>query len=195
MPRPSQEHRVPFPQLFTLAEISARTHLPRDTIQRWGNIGLLMSESGTTHAGKGVHRQFRGSELVVAALLRPFSLIDVPAGQLARLAGVLRTSPSLQAGMARGVHYEEGVPLIRQALHRGLYTRKETYLAIAFGRDAIAIAPIFNVDPDDDKPAEWRPAALYRAAGKTPPDSVHLIDLAILYGLLGDPPPDQSQRA
>lgn len=179
--------RLPFAQLYALKDMALRTHLPRSTIQRWGNLGVLLSEEHTTHGGRGIHRRFRESELILAALLKPFAVIDVPSGQLLRFAGVLRTALGLAPGLARGIHYEGGAPEIRRALLRGVYGLGDAYLAVTFGEAAIGIEPIAG---DGDAPAVWDLTAFWRSSGKRP-EIVHVLDLAVLHGVLGEPTEEQ----
>jgi hypothetical protein len=176
-------HRIPYPQLYTLKGMAARTRLPHSVIQRWGNLGVLVGEPDTVHSGKGVHRRFRVEELIVALLLRPFAQTDVPTGQLLRISGVLRSSINLSPGAVRGRDYEEGAPEIRRAILCGAYGQGDAFLAIGAGSDTVWLEPMVN-EPAED--ALWNLSAFYRGEGRSPDAAATVINLAVLRGVLGE---------
>lgn len=170
-----------------MRDVAQRARLPRDVIQRWGNIGILHAEEHSAHGGRGVHRRFQVSEMIIAILLRPFAPLDVPSGQLLRLSGVLRTSLGLMPGMARGIHYEEGAPEIRQALLKGAYGLGDAFLAVTISATVIRIEPVTG---DGDEAVTWNLTDHFGKAEQRP-EVVHILDLATLRGVLGDLPPKQ----
>jgi hypothetical protein len=180
--------RIPFRQLHTLKDLAQRARLPRDVIQRWGNVGVLIAEEGSAHGGRGVRRRFQASEMVIATLLRSFARIDMPTGQLLRLSGVLRTALGLEPGMARGIHYEEGAPDMRRALLRGAYGQGDNFLVVALTATAVWIEPLTS---EADNPVLWNVSSFFRTADMQQPEAVIVIDLATLHGVLGDLPSEQ----
>jgi hypothetical protein len=180
--------RIPFRQLHTLRDLARRTRLPRDTLQRWGNIGVLIAEGDSAHGGRGVHRRFQASEMAIAILLRPFVKVDMPTGQLLRLSGVLRTALGLAPGSVRGIHYEEGAPEIRRALLRGAYGGGDSFLIVSFTETAVRIEPVTS---EADEPVLWDLSSFFRTADMEQAEAAIVINLATLRGVLGDPPFEQ----
>jgi hypothetical protein len=179
--------RIPFPELYTLKDVAERSRLPRDVIQRWGNVGVLIAEEGSTHGGRGVHRRFQVSEMIIAILLRPFAKSDLPTGQLLRLAEVLRTSFRTQPGREQGIHYEEGLPQVGRALYRGAYGLGDAFLIVTLHETVKWVGAFTG---EGDEPFVWEMGNFFRTAVPRP-EAVVVIDLAILRGVLGDPPTKQ----
>jgi hypothetical protein len=55
----------------------------------------------------------------------------MPIGSLVRFGGIFRKAFKLQAGMVRGVHYEQGTPDIRRAFLRAIRREGTNWLVVA----------------------------------------------------------------
>jgi hypothetical protein len=180
--------RIPFPQLYTLRDLAQRSHLPRDVIQRWGNVGILIAEGDSAHGGRGVHRRFQASEMMIALLLKPFATLDVPTGQLLRMAESYRRAlVDIRPGSVRGIHYAQGEFELHRALLRGAYGTGDNYLVVGLTAGEI---PFDVLESEAGEELQWAVARFFRTAVPRP-ESVVVIDLAILRGVLGDAPTEQ----
>jgi hypothetical protein len=175
--------RIPFSQLHTLKGMAQRTRLSRDVIQRWGNVGVLLSEEGSTHGGRGVHRRFQTSELAIALLLKPFAALDVPTGQLLRMAAsirraILEIGPGSTFNVGRAGDFE-----LHRALQRGANGIGDNYLAIGITTGEIHCVVL---ESEAGEKLQWDIASWFRTAAPRP-EAVVVIDLSVLRGTLALP--------
>ena len=178
--------RIPFSQLYTLKDFAQRSRLSRDVIQRWGNVGVLIAEEHSVHGGRGIHRRFRLPELVIAIFLRPFATLDVPTGQLLRMAGSIRRALlEIQPGSVRGIHYAPGEFELHRALERGTLGQGDNYLVIGLTEGEIPF-DVLEGDVDDELLLArlGRSVARFLRTVVPRPEAVVVIDLAILRGVL-----------
>ena len=75
---------------FTFGQLRQRSRVQEHALKRWVNAGVLEPTKDTRHSGSGNHRVFFDKEVIVAALLAPFSEAAVPLGRLLRLSRLFR---------------------------------------------------------------------------------------------------------
>jgi hypothetical protein len=74
----------------TFGQLQQRSGVPEQALKRWINAGVLEPTKDTRHAGSGNHRVFFEKEVIVAALLAPFSEAGVPLGRLLGISRIFR---------------------------------------------------------------------------------------------------------
>jgi hypothetical protein len=74
----------------SLSDVEEIAFSNRRTIQFWVETGALVPTPDTNRAGRGVHRAFDASEVVIACVLRAVSQNNLPIGRLIAIAKALR---------------------------------------------------------------------------------------------------------
>ena len=77
-------------QMYSLSDVEDIVFSNRRTIQFWVEAGALIPTPNTNHAGRGIHRAFDASEVVIACILRAVSQNNLPIGRLIAIAKALR---------------------------------------------------------------------------------------------------------
>jgi hypothetical protein len=184
-------------RFHTLADLRKHTGLKVRVLQTWGDAGAIIAEGDSLHGGKGMRRQYRTGELIIAMLLRPCYEVGIPLGALVRLAGLLRQALALGPGWVRGTAedvwrpqerppalrrvamYEPGAVEVRAALHRAVLGEGANYLFLAYTDRTIFPLPL----TDADGPIAFDPAAVFQDIPPPRPRIAFLLDLAIVEGL------------
>jgi hypothetical protein len=184
-------------KFHTLADLRKHTGLRVRTLQAWGDAGAIIAEGGSLHGGKGMRRQYRTGELIIAVLLRPCFEVGIPLGALVRLAGLMRQALALGPGWVRGTvedvwrpqerspalrrvaMYEPGAVPIRAALHRAVLGEGANYLFLAYNDEVIFAHPF----TDADGPITVNLVEVFQAIAPPRPRIAFLLDLAIVAGL------------
>jgi hypothetical protein len=191
--------------LYTLGDLERRSGVKRRILQIWGDSGVILPEGATAHAGKGIHRRFPASEVIIATLVKPLAAANIQIGHLAGLAGALRQAlglpnPGLAYGTAEpippalrgrflGMLYGQGVPTIEHALSRALRGEGENFLLVAYNSTSFVIGALEEDDPANPPPSGI--AAFFR----TPvlrhdrPDMAFCLDLKRLANIFDEVPP------
>jgi MerR HTH family regulatory protein len=76
--------------MYSLSEVEEIVFSNRRTIQFWVEAEALIPTPQTNRAGRGNHRSFDASEVVVACILRAVSQNNLPIGRLIVIATALR---------------------------------------------------------------------------------------------------------
>jgi hypothetical protein len=76
--------------MYSLSDVQEIAFSNRRTIQFWVEAGALVSTPNTNRAGRGIHRAFDASEVVIACVLRAVSQNNLPIGRLIGIAKALR---------------------------------------------------------------------------------------------------------
>jgi hypothetical protein len=74
----------------TFGQLRQRSGVPEHALKRWTNAGVLEPTRDTRHSGSGNHRIYFDKEVLIAALLAPFSEAAVPLGRLLWLSRIFR---------------------------------------------------------------------------------------------------------
>jgi hypothetical protein len=69
-------------KLFSLAKMVDISHSSRRSLQFWVEAGALRPTAGTDREGRGIHRRFDRSELILACVLGACSQVNLPIGRL-----------------------------------------------------------------------------------------------------------------
>jgi hypothetical protein len=76
--------------MYSLSDVIDIAFSNRRTIQFWVEAGALVPTPDTDRAGRGIHRAFDASEVVIACILRAVSQNNLPIGRLIAIAKALR---------------------------------------------------------------------------------------------------------
>ena len=76
--------------MYSLSDVEEIVFSNRRTIQFWVEAGALIPSADTHHAGRGIHRAFDASEVVIGCVLRAVSQNNLPIGRLIAIAKALR---------------------------------------------------------------------------------------------------------
>jgi hypothetical protein len=76
--------------MYSLSDVEDIVFSNRRTIQFWVEAGALVPTPDTNRAGRGIHRAFDASEVVIACVLRAVSQNNLPIGRLIAIAKALR---------------------------------------------------------------------------------------------------------
>jgi len=76
--------------MCSLSDVEEIVFSNRRTIQFWVEAGALVPTPDTNRAGRGIHRVFDASELVIACILRAVSQNNLPIGRLIAISKALR---------------------------------------------------------------------------------------------------------
>jgi hypothetical protein len=190
--------------LYTLSDLERRSGVKRRILQIWGETGVLVPEGATAHGGKGIHRRFPASEVIIAVLVKPLAAANIQVGHLAGLAGALRDGlgfppprivygtaepipPALQ-GRFLGMRYRQGIPRIEHLLSRALRGEGENFLLVAYNSFAFSIEAIEEDDSENPPPSAI--AAFFRRSvlQREPPDMAFCINLRRLAGIFDEDP-------
>ncbi len=76
--------------MYSLSDVQEIAFSNRRTIQFWVEAGALVPTPNTNRAGRGIHRAFDASEVVIACVLRAVSQNNLPIGRLIGIARALR---------------------------------------------------------------------------------------------------------
>jgi hypothetical protein len=76
--------------MHSLSNVIDITFSNRRTIQFWVEAGALVPTPDTDRAGRGVHRSFDSSEVVIACILAALSQNNLPVGRLIAIAKAVR---------------------------------------------------------------------------------------------------------
>lgn len=176
----------PIPSRFhTLADLRARTGLPARVLQSWVDSGAIIAE-GELHGGRGLHRQYRTAEVIVAVLLTPLAQMGFPIGVMVRLGGIVRQALGIGPGMAIGTEgparglVEPGAFQIRVALQRAVLGQGRNYLFLSYNTALIVGVPH---TAEAEKPIAFDPYEVEAEFLSGAPRSGFWIDLAVLQGL------------
>lgn len=118
-------------KLFSLAEMVDISHSSRRSVQFWVEAGALRPTAGTDREGRGIHRRFDRSELILACVLAACSQVNLPIGRL--------------IGISRGFR-DDLMRNDRAAMHieAGITGSAEVFLIIEPGLDLVLLS-----DPDE----------------------------------------------
>jgi hypothetical protein len=185
-------------RFHTLADLRKHTGLKVRTLQVWGDAGAIIAEGDSLHGGKGMRRQYRTAELIIAVLLRPCYEVGIPLGALVRLAGLLRQSLAIGSSgwvggteadvwrpqgrhptLRRVAMYEPGAAEVKAALHRAVLGEGANYLFLAYTDRTIFPLPLTNADG----PIAFDPETVFEDMGEPRPRIAFLLDLALVEGL------------
>jgi hypothetical protein len=78
------------PKLYSLSDVIDIAFSNRRTIQFWVEAGALVPTADTDRAGRGIHRAFDASEVIIACILGAVSQNNLPIGRLIGIAKALR---------------------------------------------------------------------------------------------------------
>jgi hypothetical protein len=76
--------------MYSVSDVEEIVFSNRRTIQFWVEAGALIPSADTQHAGRGIHRAFDASEVVIGCVLRAVSQNNLPIGRLIAIAKALR---------------------------------------------------------------------------------------------------------
>jgi hypothetical protein len=77
-------------EMYSLSDVVKIAYSNRRTIQFWVEAGAIIPTPKTDRAGRGIHRAFDASEVVIACILRAVSQNSLPIGRLIAIAKALR---------------------------------------------------------------------------------------------------------
>jgi hypothetical protein len=184
-------------RFHTLADLKQHTGLKTRVLQAWGDAGAIIAEGDTLHGGKGMRRQYRTAELIIAMLLRPCYEVHIPLGALVRLADLLRLALAIGPGWVRGTAEDVWRPsgrhptlrrvamfdplsdAVKRALHRAVLGEGVNYLFLAYNDQVINVHPI----TDAEGPIALDVAEAFQTAVQPRPHIAFILDLSIVEGL------------
>src|ERR1700722_12474131 len=76
--------------MYSVSDVEEIVFSNGRTIQFWVEAGALIPSADTHHAGRGIHRAFDASEVVIGCVLRAVSQNNLPIGRLIAIAKALR---------------------------------------------------------------------------------------------------------
>ena len=76
--------------MYSLSDLEDIVFSNRRTIQFWVEAGALVPTPDTNRAGRGIHRAFDASEVIIACILRAASQNNLPIGRVIAIAKALR---------------------------------------------------------------------------------------------------------